>query len=170
MSAVLLQIGKTELHFSNFTFKLLNVFGLLTAFLLVPLPFKCFYLASVKEIIVRISRLMQTQISYLLTSFSMFCKTHWKKMLRGCHCLLLWHDAGTYGDGCSVRALQLFIFIFHFCSVFWRMLLHKESITLKLFPGVTESLYSPLCSTLRVLSKLLPLMGVLLEEENNLVF
>lgn len=60
MSAVLLQIGKTESHFSNFTFKLLNVFSLLAAFLLVPLPFKYFYLASVKEIIVKISLLMQT--------------------------------------------------------------------------------------------------------------
>lgn len=36
------------------------IFSLIAAFLLVPLPLKCFYLASVKEIIVKISLLMQT--------------------------------------------------------------------------------------------------------------
>lgn len=40
----------------------LIILSLLAAFLLVPLSLKCFYLASVKEIIVKISVLMQTDI------------------------------------------------------------------------------------------------------------
>lgn len=79
-------------------------------------------------------------MSGLLQAFQCFAKL-WQKVLRGFHCLLLWHEAGMYGDGCSVRALQFFLF--HFCSIFWRMVLHEESISLELSPGVTESFYLP---------------------------